>query len=148
MHGLHIVKGDALSILFDHFCDALRAKTVGEAGAQQVGIVAACDRIVGCHDESLLRIVNQRQLVEGHGSNPLEIIRPAGDRDETEPLFPDRYDSGGLVSDISVYIGIDQVLRRRIPVAQSVTELLKVAGTIQAENGVDYFTRTEGGPAQ
>src|SRR5205085_5543050 len=65
--------------------------------------------LIGCDDHPRGWVERSRQLLERYESLPLEIARRAIHRQITQPPLPNRELAGGVVSDVPVHIGIDEI---------------------------------------
>ena len=79
------------------------------------------------------RIVDVRQLFEGHPSRPLGLARPAVGRRRSVTVRASRNVAGRVVSDVSVDVGVHEVQRRHDEVAKRRLEIIPVPRVVQAK---------------
>ena len=104
--------------------------------------------LIGCDDHPRGWVERSRQLLERYESLPLEIARRAIHRQITQPPLPNRELAGGVVSDVPVHIGIDEIPAGSGESRQCRSEVLPVAGAVDVEKRVLEHAWLGGSPSQ
>ncbi len=111
-------------------------------------IVIADDAVIGCDNLMALRVIRLRQFLKGHCARPLVFASPAGHRQQTLALGTYGHAPGHVIANVAIHIGINKVLRRRVPMAERGGKLLPIAGAVQAHHCLGSCRWIVAGPAQ
>ena len=117
----------------DHVGDALAAVAAGPVAGDEVGVVLIDDGVVGGDDIARRWVKEGRQFLVGDRAVPLVFVRPARHGHHALPVAADGHDAGHLIGDVAVYVGVDEVLRWDVPVAQGLAELIDVLGLVDQQ---------------
>src|SRR5579864_3983003 len=117
-----------------HLADLRGPEMRGEISIHCVGIVGRKRILIGRHDHSRGWVEGRRQLLEGYESLPLEISGGAVHGEVASPPFTNGELAGGVISDISVHVGIDEVRAGAGEARKRGGELLPIAGAVDIEN--------------
>ena len=115
---------------------------------QQVGIGGVDGAIVGRDDEAGRRIVGGGKVLEGNGAGPFAAVGPSRHREGPVAAAADWHAAGHLVADVAVDVGVNEILRRHVPVAQGGAEFVEVLRPVDVEGGAQYGRGLERRPAQ
>ncbi len=148
MHRLNRRRVHAPACPLDEVDDPPGPIAVIELGIDEMGVAVGDDRVIGRHDIVLLRIIQVGELVKGDVALPLIGVVPPRCRKTTGAHAANRNASGCLVPDVSVDVGVHEVLRGDVEERDRVTELFEVSGAIEAIDRFERSIRLEGGPAQ
>ena len=132
LNGSEVI-GREVALLSQQVSDPLSAVGLGPLETKQVRIRGRNRPVVGGDDEVFGRIVDVRQLFEGHPSRPLGLARPAVGRRRSVTVRASRNVAGRVVSDVSVDVGVHEVQRRRDEVAKRRLEIIPVPRVVQAK---------------
>jgi hypothetical protein len=91
--------------------------------------------IVGRCQEALVRVVGERKLLERDVAVPFVFAGEAGNRHGPVPSPPDRMEPGGLIADVSIHVGVDEVPARRGPLGEGRPEFPEVLRGVQTVDG-------------
>ena len=148
LNGSEIV-GREFPLLAQQVSDPLSAVGLGPLETNQVRIGGRSRPIVRGDDEVFRRIVGVRQLFEGHPSGPFSLARPAVGRRRSVTVRANRNVAGRVVSDVSVHVGVHEVLRRHDEVAKRCLEVIPVPCLVQTKERHDRrVLRVERRPAE
>ncbi len=138
LDGRHGVQRDAGACGVEQLGDAGGAVAAIELHAQEH--VAAVDPVVGGDDPAGRGIEHGREVVERHEALPIVLSVPARDRAQAlvGGIGADRDRARQLVADVTVGIGIDEVLRRGAEQAQGVPERGPVVGAVDGEECLEH----------
>ena len=106
--------------------DALGAKRRHPLDAQRIEIAVGRHPAIRSRDHPRRRIVDAGQLVVRHIPGPLVRVVVAGYRNGAVSRRANRNQSSSLVADMSIDIGVDNVLRGRTELRKSRFEVLPV----------------------
>ena len=107
--------------------DALRAEEFVQLETEVVTIRRRRRTMVRGDDDVGRRVVQVRQLAERHPAGPLGVAGPAVRRTGPVAGRAERNVSRRVVADVSLAVGVDEILRRRDSPTQRVGELGPVA---------------------
>src|SRR5581483_3296414 len=88
---------------------------------------------VCCGDDPRWRIIQTGQLVKWYVAGPVMFAIGARNRQSAVTGSPNRYTPYGLISNVPIHVGINNVLRRRRMLRKCVPELLPVLRCIHIE---------------
>src|SRR5919109_495060 len=128
LHGLHICNIDFSWSVLDYIDNALRTETVIPITCNEIGIIPWLAAIVCCNDISFRWVVCERQLIEWNETSPLIFIGPAWNGECPISVGAQGDIPWHLISNVSIYIGVQKILRRHVEVSGSFAELLPVLG--------------------
>ena len=145
----HLVERQVLLVL-EQVADPLRAVAVVPVVGEEVGVVAADDRLVGGDDEPLLGVEHARQPVERHVvAGPVVVGAPAlGGHRAVVAGLADRDPAGRLVADVALAVGVHEVLAGHGERRRGRAELVPVAGEVELQDRVRGGRRLQRGPRQ
>ncbi len=133
-----------LSVVVDQVDDPFRAVARVELVADEVRIRLVGHRIVRADDPALGRVECRRKLVEGDHPGPL--ARPVGTGDGPGTVVirgrSDGDGAGHLVPDMTIDVGVDEVLRRGDVAGERRLEAVEIRRRHQLEERLDGTVRT------
>ena len=136
----HLLDGQAIgAVQVDLLVDPFGAKARVPFLGHEVRVVRVDRRVVGGHDQAVLRIELPGQVVERDPAGPLAAAVIATDRAiaAVVGVRADRHVAGELVADVAVDVGIDEVLRRGAVEREARPEVLEVRRGIEAEDRLE-----------
>ncbi len=145
---LHVVDGEVVGA-GQQGADLLRPVAVVERAPQVVRVVLPRHRLVRGDDVAVLRVEHARQRVErDRRPGPLVCRVPPRHGPVAVTGTPDGHPTRRLVADVSLHVGVHEVLRRHLEQPSRVAELVPVRGPVEDEDRVGRAPRVERGPAQ
>ena len=106
--------------------------------AKEVAVAAARWRVIGADDDAARRIEGPGQIREGDSAGPFVPSVVAADRPVAgRATVADRDPTRQLVADVTVDVGVDEVLGRRAKAAQRRPEVVKRARGVEPEDRLE-----------
>ena len=140
---LHLVPGAA-----DHIGDLPRTVLRGKYSADVIRIIARKRVLIRAHHHAARGIVRLRQLIERNHSLPLEVAGRAIHRHVARISPPDGQESRGVVSHVSVHVGINEILPGTAETRYGMLEILPVARAIDVQKRLGHRPRFGRRPLQ
>src|SRR6516165_1112065 len=132
----------------ENLLDPFEARRRRPLVSHRVGIGIGYGFLIRRRNEARCRVVAVRQLRVWYESRPLVFPGP-GHRQQAIEVRAQRRKPGGMLTDVAVAIGVNDVFRRHLPAWHGTLELLPVARTIEAEGAeVPSSSRLCSRPAQ
>ena len=133
--------------------DALVAVGIGPVGGDGEGVVVGSDAVVGGGEDAAGRVEDVGELVEGDVAGPLTAGSECADGNLTwsrggEEAAADRDAADGVVGDVALVVGVDEVLRGASPAGEGGGEAGPVGGGVDCEEGVGEVGGIVDGPAE
>ena len=129
--------------------DPLRSKRLVILEREKVRIVRRHRAMVGGDDEMGRRVVGVGQCIERNPAVPLHLTGPALGGHRSDAAGPDRDAARRVVTDVSLDVGVDEVLRRDDEVLERCGELGPVLRRVEPQKCRDSLVLVvERGPAE
>src|SRR5437016_1980380 len=113
--------------------DPSRAIGHGPAVTEKIRIAVANDALICGNDNARSWIDNVRLFVERNETGPFATISRTIVGHATVAALANRNEAGAVITNVTVHIGIDQILRWPAVMTKRFREFLPVARTIRVE---------------
>ena len=137
LHGLEIGDVDLARGAFDHVHDALGTESIVPVAGDEIRIIPGLAAIVRRDDIAFRRVEGVRQLFEWDKACPFIFIRPAGHRQGSIAISPQRNIPRHLITNISIHISIQKILCRHMKVTGSCTEFFPVLCFVEPPDSLE-----------
>ena len=119
--------------VIDYGADARDAVGRGPFETYFVWVVFGDHFVIRGGDVARGWIERMGQLCGGYEARPF-VAALSGNGQQAGPL-PDRSEAGGVLADISGFVGVDDIFGRDLPTADGGFELLPIFGAIDGQRG-------------